>query len=734
MNPEPFSPVPVDATPAVGVAEVVAIGVGRYAIPAEDTLPGGPWTKLKADERTTINTLLECFRLLEASDNFSKELKALAFRFRGIGGFSEGSIRAKFYLWREGGWKALRKNYHVNASPLPPEFLQFWRALCEQHSRSIITAKDELTTAWFNGKPIPGYGTWIDWWHKENPLESAPTVCPGVPDGWSKTTLYEQGPTKIERRWATRGLAAVKPLLPSMIRDTSKLLPLQLLTMDDFEVDQLCHARHPRTGAWQLVKVTGIAVMDVATRRVIAVLMKPRFTDEDGKREAITRAEVRLLFFQVLRDYGVPTHGMTWLVENAAAAITTELQLTTRNLFGDRVQITRTGLIHDKTFANGFIERGGKPQQKGWIESRFNLMHNRADGLPGQKGAHYMVKPGDHEAKVQYAQHLIGDGRDDAKLTDEQIGRLRMPFKSADELIAFYMGELFPAIDRRIEHKMGGFELLKRWRRNAHDRWHEWEELTTLTPEEQAGPLEWYPREQRESSRMRWDRLIKQVRCEKVADHVLMMLLLTPKQVKTRKTGITIHHNGNGYSFADKRALALRIPEGTDVLCYFDPARPASVHVCDLDGRHLVELKSLHVDITDPTAMAAAETSMSELYQSILAGIRRRPLHLETDAQRLADREHNDAIVAENQPALPPAPAKPTPSDTPPVSPVRKHLAKKTGLTAALARDCFALPVTTPTGEQFAATVAASTGEAQAERVTADKLAAADGLDPDALL
>jgi hypothetical protein len=619
----------------------------------------------------------------------------------------------------------------------------------------MVKAKDALFRAWFTGTAIPGYGTWVDWWHAQNPMKDAPAVCPGVPEGWSKTTLYEAGPTKIERRLAGRGFAAAKPLLPSLIRDTSALLPLQLLTMDDFECDQEVFAKHPRTGEFQIVKVTGVAVMDVATRRVIGLLMKPRFKDEDGKRENITRAEVRFLVYQVLRDYGIPATGQTWLVENAAAAITSELEITLRNLFGGRVQVTRTGLLHDKVLANGFIERGGKPQQKGWIESFFNLLHNEAASLPGQKGAHYQLKPGDHEDKVKYTQHLIGQGERDAQLSAEQIGRLRLPFKSADELIATYLDEIFPRIEKRLEHKMQGFEVLRRWRRDEYDTWHDWAELATLTPEERAD-LQWFPRELRESSRMRWERLFAQVKTTKIAEHMLAMLLLTPKSVKTRKTGITLTHNGVGYSFADKRALALRIPEGTEVLCYFDPARPSSVHVCDLAGRYLIELRSLHVNIADQAAMDDATKHLSELYNSILGTLRARPLHQEADAKLLADRAHNAAIERENESTLPapaeaPAAARQAQPTAPvansttmreastrengaPCSPVRAFTQKqRTGVTATLARDAFA-PAPTATAEATAHAILASDQARADDRRTSDQIQGDDSLDPSALL
>jgi hypothetical protein len=716
---------PSDPVPAAPVlAEIIPLPVGRYAIPLEDTREGGRWEKITQRERDRINLFLFCFGQMEAAHTMVREVQALAFRFRHLNGYSEGNIIAAYYAWKKGGWYALVRKYKVNASPLPPEFLEHWRALCEQNGRSIIKAMEKLYRAWFAGEAIPGYGelqadrrtrapgTWIDWWHRTRPEEDAPRTCPGTPEGWSKSTLYENGPTKIERTWATLGLAAVRTMLPSLIRDTGKLLPLQLLTMDDFETDQEVLALNPRTRQWQVTKVTGIAVMDVATRRIIAVLMKPRFKDEDGTLKAITRAEVRFLVYQVLRDYGIPATGMTFLVENAAAAITTELDLTLRNLFGGRVGVTRTGLIHDKVFSNGFMERGGKPWLKGWIESFFNLMHNEAAELPGQKGANYLVQPGDHAMKVQYTEHLIGQGERDARLTEAQIQRLQLPFKSSDELIAFYIDTIFARIENRVTHKMQGFEVLKRWRRSEHDTWHEWEEIGSTTPDERE-MLQWFPREQRESSRMRWDRLFPQVTLERPAARVLAMLLLTPKLVKMRKTGVTLTHNGQGYSFADKRALQLRIPEGTEVLCYFDPYRPQWVHICDLEGRHLAELRSLKVDMTDVAAMDDASKHLSELYNSILSTIRNRPLHQEADRKQLEAKAHNASIVAEANGTRPPeeaAPAAPAPQ---PLSPVRAHLAKiAKGVTQTLARDQFAPRAAhTPVGEAMAETIIASAEE-----------------------
>src|SRR5690606_32680026 len=122
-----------------------------------------------------------------------------------------------------------------------------------------------------------------------------PSICPGYPDGWGKSNLYAIQPKKAARALATRGFAAAKAHLPSMLRDTSKLLPLQLITIDDFEADHLCFFVDPTSGQRYLAKVTGVAAMDVATRRILGLILKPRAPDAKGKEQAITRAEVRLL-------------------------------------------------------------------------------------------------------------------------------------------------------------------------------------------------------------------------------------------------------------------------------------------------------------------------------------------------------------------------------------------------------------------------------------------------------
>jgi hypothetical protein len=330
----PVAPVPATEPTPAGGGVLVEFPTGRYAIPPED-MPELITLPIKEQER--IKLVISFMARMEAGGVVATS-ENLGFQLRHIPGYSAGNLRALYYKWQAGGWRGLRRNYTNGHGGLPPEFITHFRALCENNGRSLRQAMNALRRAWHAGEAIPGYGTWREWFFAKWPELEIPAACPRTPEGWGKSNLYLLQPTKAQRALKSRGLATAKAHLLSIIRDPSRLLPLQLVVIDDFELDQLCVVRGHR----QLCRMVGVAAMDVATRRILACVLKPRLEDDQGKQQAITRAEVRLLLFQLLREHGIPAHGMTILCEKAAAAVTGELQTTFLNLFGGRVAITRT--------------------------------------------------------------------------------------------------------------------------------------------------------------------------------------------------------------------------------------------------------------------------------------------------------------------------------------------------------------------------------------------------------
>jgi hypothetical protein len=639
-QPQNLSETKGDALALPGGAELIQFPTGRYAIPAEQMADFG---KLAVKEQERVKFLLSLFARMESGGIVAMS-ETLGFQLRAVRGYSASNLRAAYYKWLDGGWKMVARNYTNGGEKLPMAFVQHLRALMESNARSMKQAMNQIKRDWFAGKSIPGFGTWQEWFLTQWPERDLPSVCPGTPRGWGRSNLYALQPVKAQRMLKTRGFAAAKALLGSIVRDPSTLLPLQLVVIDDFEADQKCFYWDPVKGTRAIVRMAGVAAMDVATRRIIGLIFKPRLTDDEGTKQSITRADVRLLLYGILRDYGVPAHGMTIMAENAAAAVTTELELTFTNLFGGKIAITRTGVIDRALVEHGFKDTGGKPWLKGWIESFFNLMHNVAGFLPGQKGANYLVKPSDFDEKERVTLRLIGTGPRDAQLSDEQLAKARLPFVSPGELHDSYL-QLFRWIEERTDHELRGFAKVIEWRSHEAEPWQPFDAMATLTDEQQLSAL---VRERMLSPRERWAALFPRITCHAVPPHVAMMLCLTPKKTELKSGKLTFTHNGTGYTWlTDPRGpLAQSVRDGADLLVYFDATQPLAAHVTDLQGRYLGEVKRLGpVNITDTAAVTDAEKQLAQHYAAHLDEIRARPLHQAEAAQQLEDNAVNAALV-----------------------------------------------------------------------------------------
>ena len=136
-------------------------------------------------------------------------------------------------------------------------------------------------------------------------------------------------------------------------------------------------------------------------------------------------------------------------------------------------------MINRAVLEHGFKDTGGKPWLKGWIESFFNLMHNVAGFLDGQKGSIEMLNaPADLKQKLQYTERLIGTGPKDARLSDEQLAKAKVPFLSPEELTDAYI-QIFQWIEERTDHSMEGFNRVVEWQgfRQAMIGGAEWDTL-----------------------------------------------------------------------------------------------------------------------------------------------------------------------------------------------------------------------------------------------------------------
>lgn len=597
----------------------------------------GEWVKLKLAEQERVKELLEALDAVRRdARGITKALESLAIANHGRRGWSFENLRTHFYNWRNSGfdWRAVARHYG-NESSLPADFVDYLRTRALKEHRSRKQAMHKIYEAWRGGQPVPGYGTWREWFAAQWPDRDVPKHFAGdYPRGWSQSTFYNHMPSRVQHRLATKGRAAIDGMLPKLQRDPSELRFLELITIDDFETDILVVCGK------EVVPVRGLLAIDVATRTHLAVGFKPRLRKDDGKRMSITHEDMQTLLPGIFR-WGVPAeYPMTLLVENAAAAISQELEAALDLHFGGQVRVERTGMLNYKTLANGFVERSGRPQEKGWVESFFNLWWNVLGSLPGQKGSRYDNAPGDLEAKVRYFRKLAA-----YETTDEQFAQFRAPFLTFDEAQAAFFAGL-QMIENRTEHKMLGFETITEWRRPGEAA-RPIEQLALLPAAEQTG-VEIVTRMQ--SPVERRAALIAAHKFFRVPEPVLALLSFSAKRVSVKNHRVTFTLRGTGYSFGQAGSEIGRVYNGKEIVAYFDERTMAAIYCFGTEGNYLGLLPQLGgpANIKDTDALSAAAERIREF---VSAEIEQPVGHLlaADRAQADADRAHNEQLAVKWQ-------------------------------------------------------------------------------------
>lgn len=643
------------------------------------------------EQRQRIAALLQIFDEI-ASSPAGVRPTACRIALERPGFLSAGSLLSLYYSYKKTrDWRVLICKWRNGKAGLPSEFVEHFRKRTEQNHRdtSARAVMGQIKDEWARGESIPGYGTWREFFATQFPERDLPERWPYgfFPEGWSKSNLYTKQSKKAERALARRGWAAAKRYLPHVVRDTSGLRFMELIVIDDFETDIVVQARNPLTGRYEMVTCTGLLAMDVATRTTLAFALKPRFRDEESRRVAITRADVQFLLHSVFSTHGLPGDwGCTILCENASAAISDDVADMLESLFG--VQVGRTGMLADKVLANGFVPKGGKPWEKGWIESSFNIMGNHAGAFPGHKGAMYTLKPDDHEARLLYAENLLKT----EGLAPEVVDQLKTGFWKLDQAIEGY-SRILGYMERRTDHRMQGFDEVCDYELPGEPGLITETQAQAL-PREQL--LRLVPTPRRESPIERKVRLTANMRRVQLAEHALALLLLTPKRCKVENLRVTFTHLGEGFTFAEAGSPIMDLAEGTELLGYFDPARPDKLFCCRQNGRYIGTVRRRGaVDIRACEALAAERGEITDIItQHVVANVQRR--HADTDQALAAMKAENEAILARTGDVAPDpdtgkqrrASISAQLASAAPIQP--RHAAAATGLAVAVATDARA--------------------------------------------
>jgi hypothetical protein len=446
-------------------------------------------------------------------------------------------------------------------SALHPNTVEAWARKAEQNGSNQTNGARSFERSWEwimaeieAGREVPGLGhdgtpgDWRDLWLRVRPTDALPRTCPWSvslpPPGHGLSNFRLKKPAKIETVAATEGLGKALQLLPQVQMDWGTLRPLELLIVDDKRFD--FHAWMRLDGVIQIVEVWSLFVMDACTRRILWCELKPKIRRADGTTEGISHRDVQHLVTKVLATYGVPkNYRQRWIVENAAAALPHSFDSILERATGGQSYITRSGLWDGRVTVGGFIQRGGNPRGKSILESSFGHQLDIALGwIKGQIGGNYSRKPGDAEARLQYAQQLVK--KMGPISTDEEMESMGVPVESLPKIRSLLL-QAFQTIESRRRHRLQGFDKVQLWRMNEEDKWRSMTdpmvtkmlarphglEMLNLTMQQPGCQLE-----RPETKIERWNRLYDGSEFEALSPAALFDLWLDTGTCKYAGTGV----------------------------------------------------------------------------------------------------------------------------------------------------------------------------------------------------
>lgn len=378
-------------------------------------------------------------------------------------------------------WRMFIPNYtngDTDAVLSNPLFCRYIAGMAADSSRPDAQATavyERFLDAWFAGEDIPGIGNKYEWASAEGrPVpdrrlrhqKEVPAGC-GLTNIWRIITRENGASKSAKRKLLQRGeFAAHDHWAEQLLRDRSKLMPLQLVTFDDVDFD--IKVWMEVDGTPQVVRPTGLFALDVATGLILAKGIFPgykRAKDGDGGKAGTVRgaqqADMRFLLLGMLEQYGLPADwSMGLLLENASASMSTIDKAAIEQTFTGRILFETTGRIRAKLLQSGFREQGGCPWQKGWVEAFFRGMHTRINHLPGTIGRRYDLTHGEvgdvnqADSKVHYVLRTLEDAKRKGIAASElDFSSVLLSFDEFTQLLDHYV----QVLNNRTRHNLQGF-------------------------------------------------------------------------------------------------------------------------------------------------------------------------------------------------------------------------------------------------------------------------------------
>ncbi len=500
---------------------------------------------LKTSERLYISNMMEAikevFDAKKAGTAIMEAYDEVALSRRHLKGFSSKTLQKKYAEFKQsnGDWRVLVRNWKGGKTGLPKEFKNWFISMALKPDRYDATQSicEVIKRLWLNNIEIPGYGRPIQWWAINRPERPFPRGIimrlSDFPEGWSDKNLKRLLPkNKAAIALNRRGYHHAHDFFREHNwRDTSKLRPLELITFDDVRLDIMAVCEHE--GKEQICYVNAIFALDVASRKILYYLVKPRLKREDDTHLSLARSDTKTVLLSILSGYVPADYKMNILMENASATLEAADRNLLQSTFSDMLEFQSTGLTRfDLSKSCGFIEKGGQAWFKGWIEALFRKLHTKMNLLDGTTGNRYDNKPGELENKMSYTLQVLRT----AKKEGVNIGNLWLPLLTMDQLNNV-LDEIILWINNRSDHKLQGFDYADEFQHSQTKAIASLADLQVMPPEDRIG---WIATKRPESPVERWDKLTQQVNMCVLPKGALLPFYNNTRNVKVRNGRIEL--------------------------------------------------------------------------------------------------------------------------------------------------------------------------------------------------
>lgn len=526
-------------------------------------------------------------------------------------------LRKRFESWAARGDTALidirlcgGSVHRADRSTLPRAVVLLWHA-----QRARMADKDPARASWrwlvhrlCAGHALDGVGTWQRLWTQLHPAAEVPAECPwdlhNPPPGWSLSNFRAQPkPTKVAMIAATEGAGRAKAALAKhagVLTDWTSLRPMEVVFFDDHDLD------FGVIVSGQIVRLRLIVAICARTRRTLAYGVRPRLKDDEGIRQSITRRDVQHLVAGMLHTFGVPRDYPTTLTfENAAATLARDLIPVLDRVSGGRVKVDYTSLWESTVKARGWAERGGAPNGKAPLESKFRLLDIELANVRGQMGSNYTRKPGEYDPAAAATLRLMQG----STLVNTEAARtlVKLPFCDLREAHE-HLHAALQRMDARTWHAMEGFLEVPEFRyskgdpvfRPLHPALYAIQladiqaDIAAFASAPEAHQNLWlkYGRTRAESSAECWARLMAGTPFVSISRDSLFELMMD------RKTGLTYSgHNALKVEIGGRtiefRGHEHRLLPGQECQAVFNADRPSHVWLQDHAGRYMGHMEAI---------------------------------------------------------------------------------------------------------------------------------------------